>query len=309
MSLIKRALVITIALLVLVPLLIALEAHIEMRSLADPLPTDEALVAFGTNIGPAGPTRMFWVESGRQPRSSGGTSITGSFVLEWPDGRLFAIDTGMTDAGMTEFNVTMETVMGGGKGESFGSLGQQIGARAKDVAGVGFTHLHIDHTEGSGELCDARGEESLPVFQTPAQYSRVNYMTTDGRDAIDGAGCLTFESLEAEGGLLPVPGFPGLAAFSANGHTPGSTVWVARVAGRLLLLAGDITNVHEHLMNDIPKGAVYSYLIVPESTARLGILRRRLARLHGRDGVDVLVSHDPVGAVEAGVRVWPNGDR
>ena len=57
--------------------------------------------------------------------------------------------------------------------------------------------------------------------------------------------------------------------------------------------AGDITNVHQNLLDNVPKGWLYSTFLVPENTERMETLRLWLARLHARDDMDVVISHDP----------------
>jgi hypothetical protein len=54
-----------------------------------------------------------------------------------------------------------------------------------------------------------------------------------------------------------------MAAFAVGGHSPGSTAFVARAGVELFIPAGDVTNVYSNLMGNVPKGLVYSYLIVP----------------------------------------------
>ena len=91
---------------------------------------------------------------------------------------------------------------------------------------------------------------------------------------------------------MPVPGFPGLAAVSLGGHTPGSTLFAARVGRTYWLFSGDITNDKQSLTQDLPKHWAYSLLIVPEDTARTARLRQYLGALDDIDGVTVLPAHD-----------------
>lgn len=281
--------------------LLLAEAQWEIRSLARPLPARDVLVAFGTDLGGVGPTSVRWVESGRQQRSDGGTSVTGAFVLEWADGRLFAIDLGMSALGMREFSEAMAIAMGAQPGAAFGSLAALLGEDAARLRGVGLTHLHEDHTEGAPELCRARSGNPLATYQVPDQIDFENHTTARGRRPLDEAGCIDSVRLDGESPLRPIAGFEGLAAFAVGGHTPGSTVFAARLPQGLILFAGDITNVHADLLENVPKGIVYSYLIVPESTRRLDELRRWLADLHGLPSVSVVVSHDLDGFEEAGI--------
>ena len=281
-----------------------LEAHFEIQSLEAPLPSDEALRSFAA--GPAGPERMVWLESGRQQRPDGGASTTGGFLLVWPDGRTFLIDVGMTADGMLEFGAVMEGALGALPVQVFGSIGAQLGTAANRIEGVAFTHLHHDHTDGAPELCAARDGRPLALYQVADQAERGNYTTDPGRDRVEDAECLRPVVLQAEQegeALLPVPGLPGLAIFAAGGHTPGSTVFVARFPDRLVYIAGDITNEHARLLANEGKGFVYSYLLIPENTGRLETLRRWLADRHAEPDTWVVVSHDLVGMAEAGMEL------
>ncbi len=287
-----------LAAFVAVPLAFLLEAHVEMRRLNPELPSLAELRAI-----PPGPSRLVYVDSGSRRRDDGRNGTYGGFVLTWPDGRAFAIDVGMTRPGLRDFVELM-----GGDPASMqvrGSMAEQLGASAAAIEGVAFTHLHYDHTDGMGELCDAKGS-ALPVYQTSDQAQRGNYVSEPGRDDLVEAGCAEFVELEGEG-LLPLPGFEGLAAFALAGHTPGSTGFAANVDGTLWIVSGDISNALTDLTGDVPKPWVYSTFIVPEATERLGLLRPWLADLHARPGMQVLVSHDLDAIRASGIAVFEPG--
>jgi len=287
------------------PLLIGLallvEAHVELRGLERPLPSSEERA--GLRSGPGGPVSVAWIESGLQRRSDGTYSTTGGFLLSWADGRTFLIDAGMTESGMREFGEALEFAMGADPAEVFGSVGAQLGPRASRLVGIGMTHLHHDHTEGAGELCAARDGAPLALVQLPDQADLGNYTTDRGREALMGAPCIESERLARpnEGAIHPVDGLPGLGAFAAGGHTPGSTVFVARLPDRLVWFAGDITNEHAALLENRGKSWIYSTLMVPENTGRLDELRRWLAARHAEPASFVVVSHDRRGMSEAGI--------
>ena len=294
------------ALIVGVPFLVGvaflIEAHLELRGLEAPLPSEAERAAFAASE--PGPISITWIESGRQRRSDGLSSTTGSFLLGWPDGREFLIDVGMTADGMLEFGAALEVAMDAGPIQVFGSAGAQLGPSAERVAGVGFSHLHHDHTDGAAELCLARDGAPLPLIWLPDQAERGNYTTDPGRARLTDATCLSpvrLPAASAESALHPVPGLPGLAAFTAGGHTPGSTVFVARLPDRIVYFADDITNERPRLLANEGKGFVYSYLMVPENTGRLDVLRRWLASRHAEADTFVVVSHDLEGMAEAGI--------
>ena len=67
------------------------------------------------------------------------------------------------------------------------------------------------------------------------------------------------------------------------------------------VLSGDVTNSMESLRLNRPKPRIYSLFIVPENLARLDVLRRWLADLNDRPGVEVVPSHDIDRIVESGI--------
>lgn len=279
------------------------EAHWEMRGLTPVLPEWDALLAL-VDVADS-PVRVSYVNTATQPGVAGSPLSHPAFVLEWADGRIFLIDTGMDREGARAFGRPFELLFGVEPVEPHASVAEQLGPAAERVRGVAFTHLHVDHTGGLASLCAQREERdaALPVFQIPWQADRGNYTTTPGREHIAESGCGRPERLGAAAGV-PVPGFPGLAVVAAGGHTPGSSVYVARVAGATWVFAGDITFTREALLENRPKERIYSLLITPEAPRVLEALRLWLAGLDARPGVTVVVSHDLGALVTGGLSAW-----
>ena len=275
------------------------EAHWEIRGLDPPLPErEELLTLLGVD---GGPVRVRYLDTASQPGPGPATIGHPVFVVEWSDGRSFLIDAGMDRESALEFGVLAETAFGSEPIVPHGSVTEQLGDAVARVAGIAFTHLHSDHTNGLLGLCDALARP-LPVFQTPGQASRSNYTTTPGRADLDAASCARIEVL-ADGPLYAVPGLPGLAAIEAAGHTPGSTIYAAAIADRVWLFAGDVTNFMENLQLNRAKPRIYS-LVVPENRTRLERLRIWLRDLDAEDAFVVRVSHD-LDALEASpMRAW-----
>jgi len=276
------------------------EALWEMRGLEPALPEVSQLAALGDSGD--GPVRLGWVNTASQPIADGRLGLP-VFVLEWADGRLFLIDAGMDREPARDFGRLLEWVMGGDPSEPRGAFPEQVGAAVSRVAGVGLTHLHTDHAQGLIPLCRAL-DRPLPLFQTPWQLALQNSATASGRAHIAEAGCVRPQEL-ADGPLFAGPGFPGLAAFPGAGHTPGSTVFAARVAGRTWLFAGDITNSRADLLENRPKPWLYSRSITPENTEQLARLRPWLAALDARPDFAVVVSHDEAAWGAIGLCPWP----
>jgi hypothetical protein len=233
----------------------------------------------------AGPTRVWWINSAHQPMPRSAVLEADrdptpdapyvmahpSFVLEWADGRLLLVDTGMTPDEAVAFGRPLEW------------LG---GAQPMEPRGDG-------------------GPAEIPVFMNTAQAERPNYTTRPGLRDVNEAACARILNLGDDGGMLPVPGFDGVAVVPAAGHTPGSQVVFAKVGDKRYAFSGDLANALDGIMLDIPKPTLYSLLVVPEDTPWLATQRTWLRGLAKEHGVVVLPAHDQ-GAIEAsGIPVWP----
>jgi len=279
------------------------EAHYEIRSIAPPLPTRAELDALAST--PGGPVRIRYVNTATQPNPDGSELVHPGFLLEWADGRALLIDVGMDRPGAVAFGEPMEWLLGADAAQPLGSVGEQMGEDARRIAAVAFTHLHHDHTGGIGELCDAAGRQ-IVVYQTPWQAEYTNFGSELGAEDVRAVDCVTPERLEiATGGRhYAIPGFDGLFAVAGGGHTPGSTIYLARVGSTFWILAGDVSNAKSNLLGDVPKPLLYSWLIVPEDRERLGVLRRWLAGLDAEPATRVIVSHDGGALRESGMAAY-----
>ena len=209
----------------------------------------------------------------------------------------------MSPAAARAFSEPFEA-LGATPPETFGSVAEQLGSAVKRVAGVVITHLHIDHVEGGISLCRARGGEGLPLFQVPAQAERRNFTTRPSDSRLEEAGCLRSTPLDGAG-PVPVPGFPGVGLIHAAGHTPGSQMVAASLAGpsgtERWLFPGDVINDAAAAAEDRPKPLVYRLLIVPEHDRQLGRMRRFLARLAEEHGASLAPAHDGNHLVALGI--------
>lgn len=208
-------------------------------------------------------------------------------VIEWADGRLMLIDAGMDAAAARDFGRLMEWLYGAQPAEVHTTAVRELGDRLQDVAAIGFTHLHIDHTQGAVALC--ANNPRMKVVQTNLQRTTHNVNTTEGAAIV--AGCRQADAIDADT-LTELADFPGVGIYSLGGHTPGSTLFAVAVEERILLFSGDITNSKTDLVEDTGKGFAYSYLVVPENTDRTAELRLWLHGLDQTDHMSVYVSHD-----------------
>lgn len=267
-------------------LVMLVPAHWQIRSIDPTLPTGDQLAAL---LGlENGPNRIRGFKVAEQSFEGGGFSHN-VIALEWPDERLFLIDLGMDEQGAAKFAATLERLMGADPGIFHRDVATHLGEDIARVAGVGFTHLHIDHVQGVDAFCARRGVGAV-AFSTAHQAEEHNFHTTEGA-ALRETSCLDVQVLEGEG-LIAVPGFPGLAIVPLGGHTPGSTLFAAAVDGHLWLFSGDTTNSKSDLLEDRGKGLLYSGFLVPEHTGRTAELRAWLRDLDLRPEMTVVVSHD-----------------
>ncbi len=269
------------------------EAHLEMRGINPALPSAEDIrTALETD---EGPVTIRYVNTASQ-QSPGRETIHPSYVLEWSDGRLFLIDAGMDAEGAAAFGQTMERLVAAEPIDFHTDIAGAMGEKRSSVKGIAYSHLHIDHTGGLKTLC-AAADDPITVFQTTLQARKGNYMTDGGQRHIDEAPCVSRQEL-SDGTIKSVPGFPGLIAVSAGGHTPGSTVYFVRIGTAVWALTGDIALTLEAVRSNEPKPAVYSALVVPEAVNRMEQLRLWLSQLEQNAGFKIVVSHDRLSLVE-----------
>lgn len=299
MRLVVRILLAGLGLAVLALAALVVPAHVQTRRIAPPLPDLADFRALATE--PDGPVQIEYLVNSSQtsPRGTLGHTV---FLIRWADGRAFMIDAGMDRAAAAEFAELLKWMWGADDARFHGDVAAQLGDDIQSVRGVGFTHLHIDHTQGLGAFCAARGRGAA-VHQTRWQAEEHNFNTTEGAQIVAGS-CLEARTLGG-GPLIPVEGFPGLAVVALGGHTPGSTLFAAAVAGQVWLFSGDTTNTRAAITDDVDKPFLYSWVLVPENTARTRELRHWLAALDREDDVHVIVSHDLDDIVASDLTAYP----
>ena len=267
-------------------IIFTLPAHRQIRSIQPPLPAFDSIAS--ALEGTAGPSAITFLNSAYQRGPLGNLGHPG-VLIEWPNGDYFLIDTGMPPEQAIAFGKPMEYLLGAEPTDTYGGLAEQLGPAVSRIKGIGFTHLHSDHTDGLPDICAAQ-VEAATVYQTPLQSKELNYTTKMGFAALDRASCKR-RQLTA-GIIMNIPGFPGLLAVSLGGHTPGSTLYITRIGNNFWLFSGDITNDKNSLLRDLPKPWLYSAAVVPEDTNRTAHLRDYLLELERIAGVTVLPAHD-----------------
>lgn len=290
-----RALLVVVGLLVLFAAGGLSWAHLAMRGERPPLPDAAELRALADGDLPV---RLSWIETASQRGTPGGDgerrTVTHSvFVVEWADGRLLLIDAGMDAAAARAFGKPMEWLLGAEPVEVGRSVAEALGPARAHLAGIAFTHLHMDHTQGMELLCPP-GAPPFSVFAAPAQTERPNFGTRSGLGQVRSAACARRVSI-ADSGLVHLDGFPGVGIARVAGHTPGSqiiAVWVGGEEPRGYILAGDAVFEIDQVCQDRPKPLLYRLLITPENDEQLGQVRRWLRALEREHGFAIVPSHD-----------------
>ncbi len=314
----KRGLLVVVALLAIAciaAMVLLVPAHLDIRRARPPLPPIETVRTAVSAVADP-PVRLTWINTSSQamPRSS----VLGSgdphpqrpyrlshsaFAVEWSDGRILLIDSGMTRPQAIAFGA-MATWIGAEPLVVYTTVAEALGERAADVAGITFTHLHVDHVDGAGELCTPGEPGRIAAFLNDAQLHQTNHTTGAALDSVRRLECLRLVETGAAG-LLPLEGFSGVFVIPAAGHTPGSQLVVVALGDgeqrRGVVFSGDTVNNIDGVNFDVGKPAIYSALIVPEHDERLGEVRRYLRSLRDHAGFELLVSHDEAALEASGI--------
>lgn len=282
-------------------LALLLPAHLHIRSIEPELPTQSELTALLDE--PDRPTSISYFVTSDQ-MSEGRLISHTTFVIEWEDGRILLIDSGMNRETMLEFAEMVDSIYDAEPPTIYGTVTDWMGDDLDRVAGIGFSHLHTDHVQGIELICGAT-DRTITALQTSDQATEHNLHTEGQAELIETSSCLTQSVLEA--GKTTSSEFPGIGVYPLAGHTPGSTLFAVPVGDTLWLLTGDISNNHDDLIENNPKGWFYSYIMVPENEARLARLRVFLAELDSDQRMTAIVSHDAGAIAESGMELWDSG--
>lgn len=300
-----RILLVSVMTLVLLGVLVLgillIPGHIQIRQVQEVLPEPGELMGNKWLLSEDGPREIRWIKSASQ-----GALSHSSFLISWDDGKSFLIDSGMNRADALAFGELFEKWLGAGPTETFGPVEEQIGAAIQRIEGMAFNHLHSDHTLGLTAICEVQ-QRPATIFQTSNQSNQQNLHTEDGQMLVADSNCP--HVVLPNDIVKPIAGFPGLVAIAAGGHTPGSTIYAARVNGKVWVFAGDLTNRKAAALKNQDKGFLYSYMLVPENTELLAQWRPWLAELDADPNAEVIISHDLAALAESDIQLWEKVER
>lgn len=259
--------------------------HLQIRNVAITIPEQSAVLALKKDS--TGPQSVEFVTTAEQ-RSDLGVLGHVVMLLTWAEGQQLIIDSGMNREDAIAFGKPLESIYGGDPTVTHGPFEEQRSDVLENLTGMVFTHLHTDHTYGAPAICDA--QSGITIYQTKDQANIQNHLTAESQQLINGSAC--HRSALGDGLFKTIPGYPGIYAISAGGHTPGSTIYVVNTGDEQLIFSGDLTNDIHKIKHNEDKGFLYSYLAVPENTALLSRWRPWLNELDDLEGVAVFPSHD-----------------
>ena len=199
-----------------------------MSLLADgPLPVRVSLLNTASQRMP----RSVVLDPRRDPRAGGVHLMSHpAIAVEWADGRVLLVDTGMSSIAAVTFGRRVELVARAEPIVVHGSPAYLMAEDAWRVMGLVFTHLHEDHVGAVDDIC-AAGARDVRVFMTRAQAERPTLLTRAGLREVEDASCMRTELLAGEPLAKAVPGFDGVWVIRAGGHTPASQLVVIKTGG------------------------------------------------------------------------------
>jgi N-acyl homoserine lactone hydrolase len=152
--------------------------------------------------------------------------------------------------------------------------------REPPLAGVLFTHVHLDHISGMPDI-----PHGTPLYSGPGETRDRAFLFAFSRGGIDGilSGHEPLQELpfapDASGrfaGVLDLFGDGTVFAIKVPGHTPGSVAYVVRTPSGPVLFTGDACHTRWGWENDVPPGTFSSD--VDRSAGSLAALRGLAAR-------------------------------
>ena len=219
-------------------------------------------------------------------------------VLQHPQRGTFIIDTGVEkalrdDRQHAAIRGLVASLIGVKRMTVRQPLGEWLAARAGKLAGVLFTHLHVDHVSGLPDV-----PKGTPLYAGPTEARERAPQNLVVRPNIDrtfaGHGPLQEWPFAADPdrrfeAVLDVFGDGSLWALWVPGHTPGSTAYLARTPRGPVLFTGDTCHTAWGWEHGVEPG---SYTADQAKNAASLARLRRLAAEH--PALQVRLGHQPL---------------
>jgi glyoxylase-like metal-dependent hydrolase (beta-lactamase superfamily II) len=218
-------------------------------------------------------------------------------VLRHPTRGTFLVDSGVshqlaTDPARSGVGVLVRSAMHLEKLRARADAASIVARQPGGVAGVLFTHLHLDHICGVPDL-----PAGTPLYAGPGETRQRAFMQMFSQGTVDRllAGHRAIEEWPFSGdpshqfaGVIDVFGDRSLFAIWVPGHSAGSTAYLARTPGGPVLLVGDASHTRWGWEHGVEPGTFSSDRA--RSVTSLRALRELVAR---HPGIQVRFGHQP----------------
>lgn len=217
------------------------------------------------------------------------------YVLEHPEYGDFIVDSGVSsgfraEGGNPDVSLLVEAAMNTESLVVHTTMKEWLAARARPLAGVFLSHIHLDHVMGLPDI-----PNETPVYVGPGETSASGFLNLFTRGTIDrmlmGKRDLqtwpfALERGEDPVGLVDVFGDASVWALHVPGHTPGSTAFLVRTTEGAKLLVGDASHTRWGWENGVEPG---TFTADHAGNAKSLAWLRELAERH--PGVEVHLGH------------------
>ncbi|MFP2923958.1 MBL fold metallo-hydrolase [Pyxidicoccus sp. 3LG] len=184
-------------------------------------------------------------------------------ALRHPQKGLFIVDTGVETAlrdapEKSALSGLVRSAMHMEKLKVHAPLGEWLAKQPQPLAGVFFTHLHLDHVMGMADV-----PMGTPVYTGPGEATARMFMNAAVQGSTDralaGKPALSEWTYSPEAhaifeGAVDIFGDGSVWALWVPGHTPGSTAYLVRSTKGPVLLVGDASHTRWGWEHDVEPG-------------------------------------------------------
>lgn len=221
-------------------------------------------------------------------------------VLRHPTQGVFLVDTGIEKAlrdhpETADIRGLVARYMGLEKMKFVAPLGDWLAAHPEPIRGVFFTHLHLDHAGGAGDLA-----AGTALYTGPGEAGASGFLNMFVQGSTDrllagkadiGEWAFKPDATGRFEGVLDVFDDGSVWALWVPGHTPGSTAYLVRTTRGPVLLTGDACHTRWGWEHDVEPGSFS--VDRPQSAESLARLRRLVAE---HPNIQVRLGHQRMAA-------------